>query len=186
MGILKIDGKNKDKKNRIREEEFNISLIVRGGEFGVQVDIEITPLFCTKCNKQLDGLFALDGSRYGYVGVVICDKCGFDIHCSDDDNIVTKLKCGDYIIDYYKLYNLDKNIWDLIKDKTGYDIYKMHKKETITLEEVINEIYHSIDINIDIINDINDDITNINGEITKFPHVVIKWFSLLKYLNLKI
>ena len=39
-----------------QEIEASIRLIVRGEEWGVQIDNHITPLFCCHCEKQLDNL----------------------------------------------------------------------------------------------------------------------------------
>lgn len=77
-----------------------VSAVEEGGlRVGVQrradgrilVDAEVTPLCCPRCGKQLPGMFAHRGSRYGQVGSVGCDHCGAVIHCVDRDNRVDSL-----------------------------------------------------------------------------------------------
>ncbi len=185
MGIWKIDGINKDGKGRKNKEEFNINLIVRDNNWGVQLDVEITPLFCMKCNNQIDGFFKHDGSRYGQVGTVICNHCGAKVDCVDHDNIVESLNTytdnKEYIIDYYKLYKLEKEVWDAIKEKTKYDIFERHKNKTVTLQEVISEICEEHHIELRYIQTEN---LNTNDKIKVLPNVINRWITLIKYLNL--
>ncbi|MGF9965679.1 hypothetical protein [Bacillus rhizoplanae] len=185
MGIWKIDGIRKDYKGRKNEEEFNINLIIRNGNWGVQLDVEITPLFCMNCNKQLDGFFKHDGSRYGQVGTVICNNCGAKIDCIDHDNIVENLKTytdrKEYIIDYYKLYKLEKEIWKVIKEKIGYDIFERHKDKKTTLQDVIKEICEEYCIEL---RDIPIDIPQTDDRINVLPNIVNNWLMLIKHLNI--
>jgi hypothetical protein len=101
-----------------QEEDLQIKLIARGDEFAVQIDSQITPIFCCYCNEFLKGLFQIQGSRYGQVGTVPC-KCGAQIHCSDSDHIVEYIdaltevngrKIGKYHIDLKKEFKLNSTV----------------------------------------------------------------------------
>ncbi|MBO1514415.1 hypothetical protein [Metabacillus bambusae] len=158
----------------------NINIIVRGDKWGTQLDVSITPIFCVKCNKQLPELYEHMGSRYGQVGTIQCDFCGTNIYCVDNDNIVEKLCTTGYILDYYKLYKLEDEIWGKVKDVIEYDITSRHVGNTVTLDYVINEICQEFSITL---KDNNYFISE-DGKITKFPKSVTKWFDLLQTLSL--
>ncbi|MGE5329472.1 MAG: hypothetical protein ACM3KR_08190 [Deltaproteobacteria bacterium] len=117
------------------------------------IDVRLTPLYCTNCNKQLDGFYIIAGSRYGQIGSVDCCYCGTPICCGDNDHYVERLyiSSGNYayreeaelILEYKILYRLDKQIWDAVKQKTaaiekpGYDIIERHGE--LELSDVIDE-----------------------------------------------
>jgi hypothetical protein len=74
------------------DQEEKLTVRVQRAHGGrIYVDAEVTPLFCPSCRKQLPGMFAHRGSRYGQVGSVGCDHCGVMIHCVDRDNRVDAL-----------------------------------------------------------------------------------------------
>ena len=64
-----------------------MELIVRGNDWGVQLDVKEFPLFCPSCRNYLNEIYEHTGSRYGQVGSVKCD-CGEELALTDIDNIV--------------------------------------------------------------------------------------------------
>ena len=137
----------------------------------------------------MDGFFKHDGSRYGHVGEVKCNHCGAGINCIDHDNIVTELitYSGDgekLVIDYYKLYRLEQEVWKTIKEKTGYDIFEKHTKdEWVTLQTVINEI--CMEKHIDL-GEYKAGFLKSNDRITALPSVVNRWSALLNSLSIEL
>lgn len=189
MGIWLIDGKRYDGKGRKNEEEFNINLIVRDENIGVQLDVEITPIYCMNCNKQLNGFYKHDGSRYGQVGTVMCNHCGTTIYCTDHDNIVESLNTfitkeatndSEVVIDYYSLYSLEKDIWKFLKNRVDYDIYQIHRNQTVTLQEIIKEICEKYYIELRYI--MNNEIET-NEKFNCLPNVVNRWKKLIAYIE---
>lgn len=183
MGLSKIDG------IRIKEEDCKINLKIREEDkWGVQIDVHLTPLYCLNCNNQLDGFFHHNGSRYGQVGSTICNHCGSEIFCTDSDNIVeylnmyTQVKGTTFdntkksILDYYKLYKLDKQNWIALKSKAGYDIFKRHKDECIPLDCVITEVCDENNIKLRYV---QQEIPVIDERIKRLPDIVNKWIVLL-------
>ena len=127
--------------------------IIQFVQWGIVIDVEITPIYCLNCQKQLDGFFVIDGSRYGQVGAVVCEHCGAEIPCNDDDINVYRLLTynkekyvpskaddseGKLVLNYENLYKLDKQIWISLKEKIGYDIIERHMSSTISLKDVID------------------------------------------------
>jgi len=183
MSIWKIDGATEDSKGRKNEAEFDINLIVRGDHWGVQLDVEITPLYCMNCHQQLDGFFKFGDSRYGQIGTVKCNHCGADINCVDDDNIRERLMTytgkSEFILVYSELYELDNEIWKVMKGKLGYDIIKKYQGETISLRKVIEEICEEYQIEP---SSLEACTTATSDKISRLPEVVNKWRSLRKYI----
>jgi len=164
-----------------KEIEANITLIVRGKEWGVQIDNHITPIYCCNCEKQLENLYKLEGGRYGQVGTVNC-KCGSEIHCVDSDNIVEYLDTvttfdnkiiAKYYIDFKQLYRLNNTSWALLKDKVGYNILNEHKDKTVNLEDVVHQIISKFNLAIDNSSQYSTD------KFHKLPIIINKWLGLL-------
>lgn len=109
-----------------QEEKLRVG-VQRSRAGRIYVDAEVTPLFCPSCRKQLPGMFAHRGSRYGQVGSVGCDHCGVMIHCVDRDNRVDELflstSPGDLHdeIRYADLYLLLPNIISGAVEAAGMD-----------------------------------------------------------------
>ena len=186
MAIWEIDGINKDVNGRKNEDEFNINLYMGNG---ILIDVEITPLYCLRCNKQLDGFYKHAGSRYGHVGEAGCNHCGSRIICTDNDNMVTELTIRSeegrmLVLDYYELYRLERGVWKAIKESIGYDIFQKHKsREWTTLQTVINEICSEYHIDIE---DLQTGDFKAIYNITKLPEVVNRWIALLRYIGIDI
>ncbi len=168
-------------RTRVEEQKATITLDIRGGQLGVQIDNHITVIFCCHCKTQLDNFYILDGGRYGQVGTVNC-KCGAEIHCVDSDNIVEYLDTtttfndqliGKYYIDFKNLYKLNTQTWTIIKEKTGYDIFIEHKAEQIELADVLEEIISKFSLEIDELKEYSSD------KFYKLPELINKWFGLL-------
>ena len=163
------------------EQKATITLDIRGGQWGVQIDNHVTPLFCCNCKTQLDNFYILDGGRYGQVGTVNC-KCGAEIHCVDSDNIVEYLDTtttynnqliGKYYIDFKELYKLNPRTWTIIKEKIGYDIFIEHKAERIELANVIEELISKFSFEVKNTKQYSSD------KFDKLPKIINKWFGLL-------
>ncbi|CAM4015976.1 hypothetical protein BAMA_12240 [Bacillus manliponensis] len=139
------------------------------------------------CNNQLDSFFKHDGSRYGQVGTIACNHCKAKIDCIDSDNIVENLRTytykEEYIIDYYKLYKLEKDIWHVIKEKIGYDIFERYPNEKTTLQNVIEEICEEYHIEL---KHVQYDIPQTDDKIHTLPNIVNRWIMLLKILNIPV
>ena len=167
-----------------QEIDASIRLIVRGEEWGVQIDNHITPLYCCNCKKQLDKLYKLDGGRYGQVGTVNC-KCGSEIHCVDSDNNVEYLDTtttfenkivGKNFIDFKQLYRLNNSSWTLLKENIGYDILSEDKNQEINLEDIINKTILNYNLTIDNSKRYSAD------KFDNLPTIINKWFGLLNSL----
>ncbi|PQQ66380.1 hypothetical protein [Acetivibrio saccincola] len=189
MGIWEIDGIRQDRKGRKSEEEFDLLVCARKiKKIGVQIDVEITPLYCMNCNKQLEGFYKHDGSRYGQVGSVQCNHCDEEIRCVDHDNIVEELitYSGNQklVLDYYKLYKLENEVWNKIKEKTGYDLFQRYSNEEwVPLHNVMDEICTLCNVRLV---EIPPYTYNTSDKIKKFPYIANKWFALLHYLEIDI
>lgn len=186
MGLWEIDGIMQDHEGRRCEEDFNIRLKTWGNS-GVQVDSEILPIYCMYCRKQVDAFYKHAGSRYGQVGVAGCNHCGSVIYVNDHDNIVHEILTytGDrhipLIIDFYKVYRLEDDIWQALKEKNIYDIFARHGDgKWTTLQSVVNEI---CEINNIVIEDIPNKHILTDDKITKLPKVVNKWLNIHDYFH---
>lgn len=188
MGIWNIDGYNKDSKGRSREEEFHIKLLIHNKKWnGVYLDVEITPIFCVYCNRQVEELFKLDGSRYGQVGDAGCNYCGSVLYCTDHDNMVDEIKISSTnnktkILNYHTLYGLENEVWISLKDKIGYDIFTRYENEEwTTLQSVINDICSVMNIKLE---DIPSRQIITDKDIPVLPTVVTEWLNLKEYFNI--
>jgi len=166
------------------ETKTSISLIIRGENWGVQLDNHITPLYCCNCTKQLAKFYKLDGSRYGQVGSVNCE-CGAEIHCVDSDNIVEYLDTittfqnrtiGKHKIDFKTTYRLSNTDWQFVKDKIGYDIF-IHKNQTLELDVVMDEIIQENKLIIDSTKQFTADKFN------RLPLLINRWLCLLESID---
>jgi len=149
-----------------------MELIVRGNDWGVQLDVKEFPLFCPSCRNYLKEIYEHTGSRYGQVGSVKCD-CGEELVLTDSDNIVEyinihirKLKI---VLNFKDLFKMHKVNFDKLKNEYGYDIYEKHLNKSIELDNLIVDIEKN------------------NGKIispidTEFPATVgiQKWMSLME------
>ncbi len=151
---------------------MTFELIVRGNEWGVQLDVKKFPLFCPSCRNYLNELYEHTGSRYGQVGSVKCD-CGEELALTDSDNIVEyinihirKLKT---VLNFKDLFKMHKVDFEKLKHNYGYDIYEKSQDKRIELDNLI----------IDIENHIGETIWPIE---TEFPARVgiKKWMSLME------
>ena len=190
MSLVKIDGLSR------KEEDSKINLHIREeDEWGVQIDVHITPLFCLHCDNQLDGFFHHGGSRYGYVDSIICNHCNSKITCTDSDNIVEYLNIytepegaifddnKKIVLDYYKLYKLEKQNWIALRSKTGYDIFTKKKGQRVTLNDVINEICEENRIELGTLQQI---IPSTDKKIKKLPNIINKWIQLLDHFEINV
>ncbi len=151
---------------------MTFELIVRGNEWGVQLDVKKFPLFCPSCRNYLNELYEHTGSRYGQVGSVKCD-CGEELALTDSDNIVEyinihirKLKT---VLNFKDLFKMHKVDFEKLKHNYGCDIYEKSQDKRIELDNLI----------IDIENHIGETISPIE---TEFPATVgiKKWMSLME------
>ncbi|OIU68701.1 hypothetical protein [Rossellomorea aquimaris] len=163
-----------------KKNEGKINLMIRNGAADPSVDVSITPIYCVSCDRQLPHLYEHTGSRYGQVGTINCEYCETPIHCTDGDNIVYELRTSGFVMNYYHLYRLEKEIWITLKESYGYDISARHKGSTITLETVVDELSKEFKIPAAT----SRQYTSNDGKITMFPNVVVKWFSILEYFDL--
>lgn len=186
--LIKLDGKNHD----MHEENFEVVTLRVHKNWGVAIDCNITPLFCMNCESQLPHFYYHGGSRYGQVGSVQCDFCGANINCVDNDNIVEQLytytdvpsepKSRNLDINYYKLYKLEKDIWEKLDDKICYDIMEVHQGENISLETVLKEICQIAGLDFSNL----PEITTIENDkrFKRLPSKINKWVSVLSYLKI--
>ncbi|AIY14322.1 MULTISPECIES: hypothetical protein [Cellulophaga] len=122
---------------------MTFELIVRGNEWGVQLDVKKFPLFCLSCRNYLSEMYEHTGSRYGQVGSVKCD-CGEDLILTDSDNIVEyinihirKLKT---VLDFKDLFKMRKADFEKLKSDYGYDIYEKNLNKRLELDKLIADI----------------------------------------------
>lgn len=120
-----------------------VHLIVRGGQWGVQLDVRTFPIQCPTCRSFASTLFQHKGSRYGYVGSRDCE-CGAEIHLTDSDNIVDYIKCAgkdkSITLEFSNIFSLNSAAFERLKANLGYDIFEKHLEETIALSELNREI----------------------------------------------
>ncbi|WP_106792738.1 hypothetical protein [Aquimarina sp. Aq78] len=149
-----------------------MELIVRGNEWGVQLDVKKFPLFCPSCRNYLNEIYEHTGSRYGQVGFIKCD-CGEELALTDSDNIVEyinihirKLKT---VLNFKDLFKMHKVDFEKLKNHYGYDIYEKNLNKRIRLDNLI----------IDIETHIGKRISPIE---TEFPATIgiKKWLSLME------
>jgi hypothetical protein len=180
--IIKLDGIHKEfNSGKKSEDEFDV-VRLKIHRNRVYIDVNITPIFCENCKKQLPCFYYLGGSRYGQVGEVECDYCKTKIFCSDSDNIVEYLRTNGIRMDYYQLYKLDNETWDKLKEKTGYDIYCKGLVALTPLNDVMNEICEYLNLK-----SIKEDHSHgiiTNDRITNLPKLINKWLYILNYLEL--
>lgn len=148
-----------------------MELIVRGNDWGVQLDVKEFPLFCPSCRNYLNEIYEHTGSRYGQVGSVKCD-CGEELALTDSDNIVEyinihirKLKI---VLNFKDLFKMNQVDFDKLKNHYGYDIYEKNLNKRIELDNLIKDIESHI----------GETISPIE---TEFPTTVgiKKWLSLM-------
>ncbi|WP_298766126.1 hypothetical protein [uncultured Polaribacter sp.] len=151
---------------------MSFELIIRGDEWGVQLDVKKFPLFCHSCRNYLNEIYEHTGSRYGQVDSLKYD-CGESLSLTDSDNIVEyinihcrKLKA---VLDFKDLFKMHKVNFDKLKNEYEYDIYEKHLNKRIELDNLIVDIEKN------------------NGKIispidTEFPATVgiQKWMSLME------
>lgn len=134
-----------DNFNTMTEKE--IELLVRGGKWGVQLDVRKFPVYCLSCESYLNELYIHQGSRYGQVGNVICD-CGETLRLTDGDNIVEYISVHQnnkkLTIDFKELFDLSSGSFTKLKDKYNYDIFERHLGERVELSSLVNEIENLI------------------------------------------
>ncbi|EKT3967409.1 hypothetical protein NTJ12_002497 [Flavobacterium psychrophilum] len=149
----------------------------------IQIDNNITPLFCCNCKNQLTNFYKLNGSRYGQVGTIKCN-CGAEIHCTDSDNIVEYLdtlttveqnQVGKYHIDYSRIYKLNNEIFSLIKDKTGFDVFKQYSNQNVELNVIVKELETKYVI------EKSREYSFENFK--RLPVIINKWYSILETLE---
>jgi hypothetical protein len=125
------------------KEKSNIELIIRGDQWGVQLDAKEFPIICPSCNEYFEELYKHGFSRYGQVGSVKC-KCGEMVHLTDGDNIVEYINCHSgnktINIDFKELFQLTSSDFELIAEKFGYNIFEKHLNERLDLMDLIREI----------------------------------------------
>lgn len=163
------------------EKDADIKLIVRGEDWGVQINVCAYPIFCLTCNNYFPALYRSKGSRYGYLGAVYCD-CGEKIHLSDSDNIVDYVKCftsrnnasidKSIIIDFKEEFKLGSKDFEQLKEKFHYDIFEKHPNEEIYLSSLVKEIEKENNIKAIPIE-----------SIIPLPFVVKEWIGLLNIAN---
>lgn len=167
------------------EEGLEIFLIIRD-DLGVLIDSQITPIYCSYCEKQVNGLFHLQGSRYGNVGIVHC-SCGSEIQCTDSDSIVEYIitdtyfngqKCGSYHIDLKGLYKLDYQHWELIKKRTGFNMIKQYFNRTILLRQLLRELPRNGFFHIESERKVKSDIV-----FTEVPKIITEWHQIIERLS---
>lgn len=176
------------------EEEHNcpINIIVRpdrwgfdNENWGIQIDITITPLYCSNCHTQLPAFYHLQGSRYGQVGTITC-SCGADIHCTDSDNIVQYLDTmtmvgrnavGHYHIDFISLYQLNNEAFVRLRDNCGFDLFGRYNNQTVELKTVLDELRANYGFHSLLTTEHSAD------KITRLPGLVNKWLSVLDTLS---
>ncbi|WP_369903060.1 hypothetical protein [Bacillus manliponensis] len=99
------------------------------------------------------------------------------------ENLRTYTYKEEYIIDYYKLYKLEKEIWHVIKEKIGDDIFERYPNAKTTLQNIIEEICEEYHIEL---KHVQYDIPQTDDKIHTLPNIVNRWIMLLKSLNIPV
>ena len=124
-------------------DQANIMLIVRGGQFGVQLNVDLFPVLCPACKKYFPDLFRHQGSRYGHVDTIQC-KCGERISLVDSDNIVEYIKCStesaSVTLEFKDIYSLNDQAFSTVAKGLGYDIYREHSGAVVNLNDLVQAI----------------------------------------------
>ncbi|MCF8716420.1 hypothetical protein JM658_16450 [Joostella atrarenae] len=151
---------------------MEFELIVRGNEYGIQLNVTKFPLFCPSCRNYLTKIYEHNGSRYGQVGSIKCD-CGETLSLTDSDNVieyinihVRKLK---EVLDFKKLFQMEEKHFEKLKTDFGYNIYEKHLNEKIELNSLILNIENHLGEKILLME-------------TEFPATIgiKKWIGLMK------
>ncbi|MFC6267850.1 hypothetical protein [Frigoriflavimonas asaccharolytica] len=154
---------------------MEFELIVRGNECEVQLNVAKFPLFCPSCRNYMTEIYEHNGSRYGQVGSIKCD-CGETLNLTDSDNIieyiniqVRKLKA---VVDFKKLFLMEKKDFEKLKNDIGYNIYEKHFNEKIDLNYLILNIENYLG-------------EKISPFETEFPATIgiKKWIGLMKKIT---
>ena len=154
----------------MNRKKSNIELIIRGGQWGVQLNVKVFPIICPSCNEYFDELYHHSSSRYGQVGSIKC-KCGATVHLTDSDNIVEYIKCHSQekvlVLDFKELYHLRSSDFESIDNIYSYDIFERHLNDTVDLADLIRliKIENRIEAN------------HIESDIP-LPQVVKEWIGL--------
>ena len=121
----------------------DVTLIVRGAPWGVQLDVKSFPVYCPSCQSYLPERFEHRGSRYGLVGSIQC-ACGDDLNLTDGDNIVEFIaihgKNLKHRLEFDELFQLGEQNFGRLKAELGYDVFTEHAQERITLGELLNAV----------------------------------------------
>lgn len=103
------------------------------------------PVYCGRCEKQLSGMFAHLGSRYGYVGTVECEFCSSPIYLIDHDYanyemflnpepwpvLDSSARQVRFVVDFAVLYRLSEQDLKLVRDATKYDMFTPDKSLSV-------------------------------------------------------
>lgn len=187
MGISKLID-----EQDISELDVNVKFYNNGR---VVVDTEITPAYCAACRNQTEGMYHYTGSRYGQVGMIICDVCHAEIWCTDDDNYRHQMYMaqGEYFnrfryteeefdanyrkftVDYSKLYLLSEPVFASLTDK-GFDLSGLDAYTQLsTIVDYIKGQYNQ---------PVPDLPLYVDPKFKRVPAVVLEWYQILYALEI--
>jgi hypothetical protein len=171
-----------------KEDEEIANVTIRSDNSKFSIYAKIIPLYCCNCKSQIDGLYELLGSRYGFVGTVKC-ACGADINIVDPDSHPTEFidtsttlneqKIADFHIDFKKLYKLNDSTFELIEKGIGFNIAKACENHQVDLKEIINIMQNEYNIETDSSKDYYDLVFQV------LPSDIKKWYGIIDTINNK-
>ena len=157
----------------------------------------VYPLYCTVCGKCQDDMYIHNGSRYGFVMTVQCDKCSHDITVLDHDYVFYSMciNSKENEIFFEDLYCLSDMYLFALSDKFGININ--------SILQYFNDQYH-VQTNESRgyirpvpINEFREYFENITGVKTdgtmkfttsphfdKLPHQINQWIEFLYRCNI--
>lgn len=180
MGIYLIETPHEEKS-------FEVLLWPFPQSHHIWADTQITPAYCTKCNKQLEFLVAFpDDNAAGHIGYMICSYCKREIQFVKPNyfrnEIIIRTDCPDCSsmkIDFSLLYCLHPLYFNQVKKETGYNLFE--KGTVVKLSSIIKEICQSISLpethlsSIQIITDLR---------FPRLPLLVNQWLNVLRHLRI--
>lgn len=126
-------------------ERISTAALDRGSR-RVEVLVQVVPIWCSACARQLPWLYRYSGGRYGQVGTLRC-PCGETISVTERDDMGNDLMLsnsnGPWVEFHPKvLYRLRTLDFTEVRERSGFDLMVAHPdpNEWVELDELTAEI----------------------------------------------
>lgn len=162
--------------------------------------IQVTPAYCSACEKQIEGFYSYTGGRYGQVGSVKCPVCESTMYVTDNDGGPDELHMalGQYRNPYLfdtkkfdavvpmvslrldKLYRLEEAVFQEIERRVGYDVYAKPQGKWIEIGVIVEEICQLLGVEPE---DLPEEPITTDERFPHLPLEINRWLHLLKWIG---